>query len=208
MRFVVLLVKGRFCASAEHLVLLTMIFIIIQKLQEFPALMQLKFKLIMYGFISQNRVPGGQVVSSRLRGRGLQARNPIPLKIRRVWGQLSAKSYVMAKRPPVATQYTPTQSPILGLRHERVGEEETRPAGRRKPHSFNKGVREWDIHPLTLNTNQFGEVIGQLIARDPDVSLHPDKPKQSNSAKLVWCGSLEREVPAQMSSSSSDRGSK
>ncbi|GBN99745.1 hypothetical protein AVEN_45548-1 [Araneus ventricosus] len=31
----------------------------------------------------------------------LQVRNPIPLKIRRVWGLLRAKSYVAAKRPPV-----------------------------------------------------------------------------------------------------------
>ncbi|GBL87640.1 hypothetical protein AVEN_165238-1 [Araneus ventricosus] len=27
---------------------------------------------------------------------------------------------------------------------------------------FNKGVRVWNIHPLTLNTSQFGEVIGEL----------------------------------------------
>ncbi|GBN57044.1 hypothetical protein AVEN_44338-1 [Araneus ventricosus] len=32
---------------------------------------------------------------------GSQVRNPIPLKIRRVWGLLHAKSYVVAKRPPV-----------------------------------------------------------------------------------------------------------
>ncbi|GBM65278.1 hypothetical protein AVEN_193812-1 [Araneus ventricosus] len=32
---------------------------------------------------------------------GSQARNPIPLKIRRVWGLLHAKSYIVAKRPPV-----------------------------------------------------------------------------------------------------------
>ncbi|GBN17254.1 hypothetical protein AVEN_212951-1 [Araneus ventricosus] len=30
-----------------------------------------------------------------------QARNPIPLKIHRVWGPLHAESYVVAKRPPV-----------------------------------------------------------------------------------------------------------
>ncbi|GBM61338.1 hypothetical protein AVEN_150486-1 [Araneus ventricosus] len=36
---------------------------------------------------------GGLVVRSR-------PRNPIPLKIRRVWGLLHAKSYVVAKRPP------------------------------------------------------------------------------------------------------------
>ncbi|GBN11617.1 hypothetical protein AVEN_176267-1 [Araneus ventricosus] len=32
---------------------------------------------------------------------GSQVRNPILLKIRRVWGLLHAKSYVVAKRPPV-----------------------------------------------------------------------------------------------------------
>ncbi|GBM67268.1 hypothetical protein AVEN_190090-1 [Araneus ventricosus] len=32
---------------------------------------------------------------------GSQIRNPIPLKIRRVWGLLHAKSYVVAKHPPV-----------------------------------------------------------------------------------------------------------
>ncbi|GBN77084.1 hypothetical protein AVEN_242239-1 [Araneus ventricosus] len=32
---------------------------------------------------------------------GFQVRNLIPLKIRRVWGLSHAKSYVVAKRPPV-----------------------------------------------------------------------------------------------------------
>ncbi|GBM62291.1 hypothetical protein AVEN_113329-1 [Araneus ventricosus] len=41
------------------------------------------------------------VVKSRLWGRRFQIRNPIPLKIRRVWGLLHAKSYVVVKRPPV-----------------------------------------------------------------------------------------------------------
>ncbi|GBM40075.1 hypothetical protein AVEN_23162-1 [Araneus ventricosus] len=31
---------------------------------------------------------------------GSQVRNPIPLKIRRRWGLLKSKSYVVAKRPP------------------------------------------------------------------------------------------------------------
>ncbi|GBL97477.1 hypothetical protein AVEN_162939-1 [Araneus ventricosus] len=35
------------------------------------------------------------------RGRGGLVQNPIPQKIRRVWGLLHAKSYVVAKRPPV-----------------------------------------------------------------------------------------------------------
>ncbi|GBM38627.1 hypothetical protein AVEN_37432-1 [Araneus ventricosus] len=36
---------------------------------------------------------------------GFQVRNPIPLKIRRVWGLLHAKSYVVAKRPPVGVSW-------------------------------------------------------------------------------------------------------
>ncbi|GBN94595.1 hypothetical protein AVEN_271156-1 [Araneus ventricosus] len=32
---------------------------------------------------------------------GSQVRNPIPLKIRRAWGLLHSKSYIVAKRPPV-----------------------------------------------------------------------------------------------------------
>ncbi|GBM32202.1 hypothetical protein AVEN_131594-1 [Araneus ventricosus] len=48
---------------------------------------------------------GGLVVRSRLWGGGLQVRNPIPLKIRRVWGLLHAKSYVVAKRPPVGVAW-------------------------------------------------------------------------------------------------------
>ncbi|GBM61719.1 hypothetical protein AVEN_120568-1 [Araneus ventricosus] len=42
------------------------------------------------------RWPSGKVGTG-----GSQVRNPIPLKIRRVWGLLHAKSYVVAKRPPV-----------------------------------------------------------------------------------------------------------
>ncbi|GBN41038.1 hypothetical protein AVEN_97494-1 [Araneus ventricosus] len=41
---------------------------------------------------------------------------------------------------------------------------------------FNKEGR--DIHPLTLNTSQFGEVIG-ILAQDLDMSLEPGKPNQS-----------------------------
>ncbi|GBN35996.1 hypothetical protein AVEN_86954-1 [Araneus ventricosus] len=44
---------------------------------------------------------GGLVARPRPRDRRSQARSPIPLKIRRVWGLLHAKSYVVAKRPPV-----------------------------------------------------------------------------------------------------------
>ncbi|GBO13408.1 hypothetical protein AVEN_63571-1 [Araneus ventricosus] len=47
---------------------------------------------------------------------GLQVRNPIPLKILRVWGLLHAISYVVAKRPPVGVAWkfgegVPTQVP-------------------------------------------------------------------------------------------------
>ncbi|GBN24100.1 hypothetical protein AVEN_4056-1 [Araneus ventricosus] len=50
---------------------------------------------------------GGLVVRSQPRDRKVEARNPIPLKIRCVWGPLHAKSYVVAKRPPagVAQKY-------------------------------------------------------------------------------------------------------
>ncbi|GBM20786.1 hypothetical protein AVEN_108239-1 [Araneus ventricosus] len=44
----------------------------------------------------RSRWPSGNVWTG-----GSQVRNPIPLKIRRVWGLLHAKSYVVAKRPPV-----------------------------------------------------------------------------------------------------------
>ncbi|GBM63580.1 hypothetical protein AVEN_173079-1 [Araneus ventricosus] len=42
---------------------------------------------------------GGLEVRPRLRAGGPQVRNPFPPKIRRVWGPLHAKSYVVAKRP-------------------------------------------------------------------------------------------------------------
>ncbi|GBN03506.1 hypothetical protein AVEN_116548-1 [Araneus ventricosus] len=48
---------------------------------------------------------GGLVVGLGLGAGGLQVRNPIPLKIRRVWGPLYAKSYVVAKRPPVGVAW-------------------------------------------------------------------------------------------------------
>ncbi|GBL83623.1 Transposable element Tc3 transposase, partial [Araneus ventricosus] len=43
---------------------------------------------------------GGLVVRSGFGARGFQDRNPIPLKIRRVWGLLHPKSYVVTKCPP------------------------------------------------------------------------------------------------------------
>ncbi|GBN67711.1 hypothetical protein AVEN_134088-1 [Araneus ventricosus] len=45
----------------------------------------------------------GLVVRSRLWGR--RVRDPIPLKIRRVWGLLHAKSHVVAKRLPVGVAW-------------------------------------------------------------------------------------------------------
>ncbi|GBN40174.1 hypothetical protein AVEN_159704-1 [Araneus ventricosus] len=50
------------------------------------------------------RWPSGSV-SACLGAGGFQVRNPIPLKIRRVWGLLYAKSYVVAKRPPVGVAW-------------------------------------------------------------------------------------------------------
>ncbi|GBM58103.1 hypothetical protein AVEN_164289-1 [Araneus ventricosus] len=45
---------------------------------------------------------------------------------------------------------------------------------------------------LTLNNIQFGEVIGELIARDPDVSLHPGKPNQSlHQVKFIFYGNYK-----------------
>ncbi|GBM59051.1 hypothetical protein AVEN_7429-1 [Araneus ventricosus] len=39
---------------------------------------------------------------------------------------------------------------------------------------------------------QFGEVIGELTARDPDVSLHPGKPNQSlRQAKFIFYGNYK-----------------
>ncbi|GBN39996.1 hypothetical protein AVEN_140109-1 [Araneus ventricosus] len=46
------------------------------------------------------RWPSGKVPAL-----GLRVRNPIPLKIRRVWGQLHVKSYVVAKHPPVGVTW-------------------------------------------------------------------------------------------------------
>ncbi|GBL72239.1 hypothetical protein AVEN_115208-1 [Araneus ventricosus] len=50
----------------------------------------------------QIRGRGGLVVRSRLWGR--RVRDPIPPKIGRVWGLLYAKSYVVAKRPPIGVE--------------------------------------------------------------------------------------------------------
>ncbi|GBL83992.1 hypothetical protein AVEN_23495-1 [Araneus ventricosus] len=49
------------------------------------------------------RWPSGKV--SALGTAGFQVRNPIPLKIRRVWGLLHVKSYVVVKRPPVGVAW-------------------------------------------------------------------------------------------------------
>ncbi|GBN43284.1 hypothetical protein AVEN_167533-1 [Araneus ventricosus] len=50
---------------------------------------------------------GGLVVRSRLWGRRVPDSNPIPLKIRRVWGLLHIKSYEVAKRPPAGEAWKP-----------------------------------------------------------------------------------------------------
>ncbi|GBM18459.1 hypothetical protein AVEN_66819-1 [Araneus ventricosus] len=53
--------------------------------------------------------PGGQVrprwPSGKVSTSGPEGRNPIPLKIRRVWGLLHVKSYVVVKRPPVGVAW-------------------------------------------------------------------------------------------------------
>ncbi|GBM79985.1 hypothetical protein AVEN_47453-1 [Araneus ventricosus] len=49
------------------------------------------------------RWPSGKVLA--LWPESFQVRNTIPLKIRRVWGLLHAKSYVVAKRPPVGVAW-------------------------------------------------------------------------------------------------------
>ncbi|GBN96572.1 hypothetical protein AVEN_180189-1 [Araneus ventricosus] len=59
-------------------------------------------KKVEQAFISLNigpRWPSGKVPTSGPEGR--RFRNPIPPKIRRVWGLLHAKPYAVAKRPPV-----------------------------------------------------------------------------------------------------------
>ncbi|GBO37929.1 hypothetical protein AVEN_105635-1 [Araneus ventricosus] len=48
------------------------------------------------GLFHRSRLPSGDVSTS-----GPEVRNPIPQKIRRVWGLLLDKSYVVAKPPPV-----------------------------------------------------------------------------------------------------------
>ncbi|GBO12521.1 hypothetical protein AVEN_106248-1, partial [Araneus ventricosus] len=53
--------------------------------------------IINYRNKKRPRWPNGKV--SALAG------NPIPLKIRRVWGLLHAKSYAVAKRPPVGVAW-------------------------------------------------------------------------------------------------------
>ncbi|GBO37443.1 hypothetical protein AVEN_161633-1 [Araneus ventricosus] len=47
-------------------------------------------------YVHRPRWPSGKVPTG-----DSQVQNPIPLKIRRVWGLLHAKSYVVAKRPNV-----------------------------------------------------------------------------------------------------------
>ncbi|GBO26712.1 hypothetical protein AVEN_148800-1 [Araneus ventricosus] len=49
---------------------------------------------------------GGLVVKTRLRDRRVQARNPILLKIRYVWGLLHVKSYAVTKGPPAGVVKT------------------------------------------------------------------------------------------------------
>ncbi|GBO23477.1 hypothetical protein AVEN_150936-1 [Araneus ventricosus] len=60
------------------------------------------FRALQYVFFFGFRMDrGGLVVRSRLWDGGFEVPNPIPLKIRRVWGLLHAKSDEVAKRPPV-----------------------------------------------------------------------------------------------------------
>ncbi|GBN35364.1 hypothetical protein AVEN_225762-1 [Araneus ventricosus] len=62
--------------------------------------------------IGKSQKPSISSTPNRIKGRGglvagsrFQVRNPIPLKIHRVWGPLHAKSYVVAKRPPVGVTW-------------------------------------------------------------------------------------------------------
>ncbi|GBO17443.1 hypothetical protein AVEN_113224-1 [Araneus ventricosus] len=66
---------------------------------------------------------GGLVVRFRLRAEGLQVRNPIPLKICRVWGLLHAKSYVVDKRSPSGVVHNTHSAPG----HRRCGAYTTHP---------------------------------------------------------------------------------
>ncbi|GBO45458.1 hypothetical protein AVEN_171226-1 [Araneus ventricosus] len=55
------------------------------------------FKARVTQWCSGPRWPRGKALTPG----GSQARNPLPLKTRRVWGLLHTKSYVVGKRPPV-----------------------------------------------------------------------------------------------------------
>ncbi|GBN70335.1 hypothetical protein AVEN_217677-1 [Araneus ventricosus] len=47
-------------------------------------------------YVHRQRWPSGKIPTE-----ASQVRNPIPPKVRRVWGLLHAKSYLVAKFPPV-----------------------------------------------------------------------------------------------------------
>ncbi|GBM03249.1 hypothetical protein AVEN_129108-1 [Araneus ventricosus] len=57
------------------------------------------FELTILRFRTRPRRPSGRVLG--FGAGGFQVRNSIPLEISLVWGPLHAKSYVVAKRPPV-----------------------------------------------------------------------------------------------------------
>ncbi|GBM22521.1 hypothetical protein AVEN_160058-1 [Araneus ventricosus] len=57
------------------------------------------FELTILRFRTTSRWPSGKILS--FGAGGFQVRNSIPLDISCVWGPLHAKSYVVAKRPPV-----------------------------------------------------------------------------------------------------------
>ncbi|GBM53120.1 hypothetical protein AVEN_130773-1 [Araneus ventricosus] len=63
----------------------------------------LRFNAAIQHIVCLLRCPSGKV--SALGPEGFHVRNPVPLKIRRVWGLLHVKSYVVVKRPPVGVAW-------------------------------------------------------------------------------------------------------
>ncbi|GBO21396.1 hypothetical protein AVEN_245500-1, partial [Araneus ventricosus] len=57
---------------------------------------------------------------------GFQVRNPIPLEIRREWGLLHTKSYVVAKRSPASVVQKYPHWPGLPKKGVRPGEDHPR----------------------------------------------------------------------------------
>ncbi|GBN50265.1 hypothetical protein AVEN_265596-1 [Araneus ventricosus] len=126
--------------------------------------------------------------------------------IRRVWGLLCAKSYVVAKRPPFGVEAWRRRLEL-----------------RRRPRHL-AAVQNYEVRPLiTPVLLQNGTGRGGLVVRcrlrgwrapgsKPDLTEDPACMWACcirGQTSHIWCGAeVWRGVPSQLSSSSTDRGSK